>query len=154
MEFDERMRQEPERKRTTLLSVLCILTFIGSGCSALAYLYMGMSFGTLRHLVFETDTYEAYFNMMPAMRSSMEAVFALPRWYYFLTGFLFVFALAGAILMWRLRRKGFHVYTIAQCLVILTGMLFIPAAGVPWGSILWTGLFVAGYASCLKHMKN
>ena len=55
--------------------------------------------------------------------------------------------------MWRLRRVGFHIYTIAQCLLILQGMLLVPGTGVPFGAIIWTGLFVAGYASYLKRMN-
>ncbi|MCM1530856.1 MAG: hypothetical protein NC048_00675 [Bacteroides sp.] len=144
----------PESRRTTLLSFLCILSFIGSGFSFLSYFSMGMSFETLRSLVFETDTYEAYFAMAPNVKSSMELMFSLPRWYFLLSGLLYAASFAGALLMWRLRRVGFHTYTIAQCLLILLGMLVVPGAGVPYAGILWTGLFVAGYASNLKHMNN
>lgn len=151
----ENRPQETNRvERPSFLSVLCVLTFIGSGCSLLSYLSLGMSFNTLRTLVLESDTYEAYFAMAPNMRSSMEIMFSVPRWYFFINGLLYAASLAGAILMWRLKRVGFHIYTIAQCLLILLGMLLVPGTGVPFGAIIWTGLFVAGYAANLKHMKN
>lgn len=149
--YDQKKYKED---RSSFLTFLCVLTFIGSGFSFLSYVSVGMSFGTFRQLIFETDTYEAYFSAAPGMRSSVEIMFALPRWYFFLNGLLYAASFAGAILMWRLRRVGFHVYTIAQCLLILLGMLVVPGTGVPYGSILWTGLFVAGYASNLKHMNN
>ncbi|MCH5244771.1 MAG: hypothetical protein J1F29_07735 [Lentimicrobiaceae bacterium] len=141
-------------KRPTFLTVLCVLSFIGSGCSLLSYLSVGLSFNTLRHIVFETDTYEAYFAMAPNMRTSMELTFSLPKWYFLLNGLLYAASFAGVVLMWRLRRTGFHVYTIAQCLIILLGMLIVPGTGVPYGAIVWTGLFVAGYAVNLKHMNK
>lgn len=141
-------------KRPTFLTVLCVLSFIGSGCALLSYLSVGLSFNTLRHIVFETDTYEAYFAMAPNMRTSMELTFSLPKWYFLLNGLLYAASFAGVVLMWRLRRTGFHVYTIAQCLIILLGMLIVPGTGVPYGAIVWTGLFVAGYAVNLKHMNK
>ncbi|MCM1169776.1 MAG: hypothetical protein NC324_07555 [Bacteroides sp.] len=146
--------RKPESRRITLLSFLCILTFIGSGFSFLSYISMGMSFETFRSLVFETDTYDAYFAMAPNVKSSVELMFSLPRWYFLLNGLLYAASFAGALLMWRLRRVGFHTYTIAQCLLILVSMLAVPGTGIPYGAILWTGLFVAGYASNLKHMNN
>lgn len=151
--FENRPQENPKAERPSFLSVLCVLSFIGSGCSLLSYLSIGMSFNTLRTLVLESDTYEAYFAMAPNMRSSMEIMFTLPHWYFFMNGLLYAASLAGAILMWRLRRVGFHIYTIAQCLLILQGMLLVPGTGVPFGAIIWTGLFVAGYASYLKRMN-
>ncbi|MBD5387952.1 hypothetical protein HDR68_00975 [bacterium] len=151
--FENRPQENPKTERPSFLSVLCVLSFIGSGCSLLSYLSIGMSFNTLRTLVLESDTYEAYFAMAPNMRSSMEIMFTLPHWYFFMNGLLYAASLAGAILMWRLRRVGFHIYTIAQCLLILQGMLLVPGTGVPFGAIIWTGLFVAGYASYLKRMN-
>ena len=151
--FENRPQENPKAERPSFLSVLCVLSFIGSGCSLLSYLSIGMSFNTLRTLVLESDTYEAYFAMAPNMRSSMEIMFSLPHWYFFMNGLMYAASLAGAILMWRLRRVGFHIYTIAQCLLILQGMLLVPGTGVPFGAIIWTGLFVAGYASYLKRMN-
>lgn len=140
--------------RPALLSVLCVLTFIGSGCSLLSYLFMWIGFENLRHIVFETDLYEAYFAMAPAMRTSMEAMFSLPRWFYLLCGLFYVASFAGAVFMWRLKRIGFHIYTIAQCMVVLLGMLVMPDAGIPYQSILWTGLFVLLYGICVKSMNK
>lgn len=151
--FENRLQENPKTERPSFLSVLCVLSFIGSGCSLLSYLSIGMSFNTLRTLVLESDTYEAYFAMAPNMRSSMEIMFSLPHWYFFMNGLLYAASLAGTILMWRLRRVGFHIYTIAQCLLILQGMLLVPGTGVPFGAIIWTGLFVTGYASYLKRMN-
>ena len=140
-------------KRPDFLTLLCVLSFIGSGCALLSYLSVGLSFNTLRHLVFETDTYKAYLDMRH-MRVYMAFMFSLPQWYFLLNGLLYAASFAGVVLMWRLRRTGFHVYTIAQCLIILLGMLIVPGTDVPYGAIVWTGLFVAGYAVNLKHMNK
>lgn len=140
--------------RPTGLSVLCVLTFINSGFSALSYLFVGLSFNNLKHLVFETDAYESYFSMFPSMRTSMELLFAQPRWFYFVTGLLFIGSLFGAAWMWKLKRKGFHIYTIAQCLLILLSMLVMPGQGIPYTAIFWTALFVLLYGLYIKRMNR
>lgn len=141
-------------KRPTGLSVLCVLTFINSGFSALSYLFVGISFNTLKHLVFETDAYESLFDMAPNMRTSMEMMLAQPRWFYLLTALLFIGSIGGAALMWKLKRKGFHIYTIAQCLLILLSMLMMPGQGIPYIAIFWTALFVLLYGLFIKRMNK
>lgn len=140
-------------RRPSFLSVLCVLTFIGSGCSLLSNFCMGLSFDMLRTMLQE-DAFASYWAMMPEMQANMERMFEVPRYYYFLAGILYSVSLAGAVMMWSLKRKGFHFYTIAQCMVILLEMLLVPATGLPWSALVWTGLFVALYGVHLKYMQK
>lgn len=140
--------------RPSLLRFLCVLTFIGSGLSAISYLWIGFSLDTVRQLVFQSGAYDAYFEMVPSARQSLETTFSLPRYYFLLTGLLYLVSVTGAALMWTLRRIGFHVYALAQCVLIIFGMLMIPSAGVPWGGIIWTAIFVLLYGFQLKYMNR
>lgn len=146
--------RSPYLTRSTLLSVLCVLTFIGSGISAISYLWIGLTLDSVRQMVFESGLYDAYFNAIPSARASLETTFALPRYYFILSGVFYICSVVGAALMWKLRRPGFHVYTISQCALIIFGMLMIPSAGIPWGGIMWTAIFVVLYAMQLKSMNK
>lgn len=145
--------QASSGQRPSFLSVLCVLTFIGSGCSLLSNFSIGLSVNMLRDMV-QNGAFASYFDVMPDMQASMERLLDLPRYYYFLTGLFYAVSLTGAIMMWNLKRRGFHFYTIAQCMVILLEMLLVSGTGLPWAALVWTGLFVALYGIHLKYMQK
>ena len=82
----------------------------------------------------------------PAMMAeTMERFMEIPSYYYIITTILYIASLVGVIMMWKMRKTGFHVYTLAQLLVLLmTAML--GKAYIGMGDIMMTLLFVAFYA--------
>lgn len=78
------------KKRPTFLSVLCILTFIGSG------------WGIISSLVMQDAGLAAYFPM-----------------YYWVLILLNVGSLLGAVWMWQLKKNGLYVYTAASLIAII-----------------------------------
>lgn len=159
MNFDQENGEQrlsgsrPTMTRPALLSLLCILTFIGSGLSAVSYLWIGITLDSVRDMVFNSGLYDSFFAMMPAAKDSMEQTLSLPQAFFLLTGLSYVLSVVGAALMWKLRRIGFHAYTIAQCLIILIAMLMNKEQGFQWGSLIWTILFVGIYAAFLPRMS-
>lgn len=139
-------------QRPSLLSVLCVLTFIGSGLSAFSNAVMWISLPALKDAVLATDLYESYFALFPEIEPQFMAMLEVPSYFYLLSALAYIGSVTGAVWMWRLQRKGFHLYTISQCILILISMLMMPNAGVPWASVLWTGVFVTLYATHLKYM--
>lgn len=139
-------------QRPTFLSVLCVLTFIGSGCSALAMAVVAATLPTVREM-FASGAFEDIYSLAPTLESQLETALAVPGYYYLLMFVCYAASVAGAALMWKMKRNGFHLYTIAQCLVLIVGMLINRGAGFPWGGLVWTVLWVGGYAMNLKHMK-
>lgn len=150
---EKNSRQVFQNHRTSLLSVLCILTFIGSGFSAFSNAIMWLSLPTLKEIVLTSDLYDNYFALFPGLEEQMMTMLEIPAYFYLLTFLLYIGSILGAVWMWKLQRKGFHTYTISQCLLILVSMLMMPNAGVPWLSIFWTGLFVTLYGIHLKYMN-
>ena len=70
---------------------------------------------------------------------------------FFFTGFiLYSISLFGAIFMWKLRKIGFHLYTVAQIFIIALPVAFIPAYPFSMLSVLVTAAFLIGYAVHLK----
>ncbi|MCD4747483.1 MAG: hypothetical protein K8R58_14395, partial [Bacteroidales bacterium] len=100
---------EKSYKRPDLLTVLCILTFIGSGIRAFSSFFISISYNEAITFWEETE-----FNI-----PEMEIIMSGGKG-FFVTGFIFyTVALFGAIQMWKLKKIGFHLYTVAQILLLI-----------------------------------
>lgn len=127
-------------KRPILLTILCILTFIGSGSSSASFLMIFSSFNEVLPLM--DDFAESF----PAVKQLLTA----PR-SFFLAGFmLYLFSLIGASLMWRLKKAGFHFYTGAQVMIVLLPVFFIKDFPFPFLDGLVSASFIALYYSNYK----
>lgn len=144
--------QNPSEKpqRPAFLSVLCVLTFIGSGCSALSMLLVGALRPMLQEM-FESGALDSY-SSIPGFETQMETLLAVPVFYYLLMFLFYAASVAGAAMMWKMKRIGFHIYVIAQCVVLIAGM-WLGYTGFSWSGLIWTALWVGAYAMNLKYMK-
>lgn len=134
--------------RPTFLTVLCILTFIAAGFSILSDLIvwcLPASFvDTLQvqwaGMVGEDKAEEMAKSFVDSKKVvPFDLLFSLVN-------------LAGAILMFQLKRIGFYLYVPAQVLlVVLPGLL--TGQWAIMGSAFWAVLFVALYAVNVKHLK-
>lgn len=131
-------------KRTNLLTILCILTFIGSGVNFISSLCIG-----------------AFFEQFIPVAQEIGERFKLPGiemitegkpLFFFITSLLYAGAVVGATLMWKLRKNGFHVYTIAQILQVLAPMYFYHLPLPSFVDIIISGTFIMLYARNLKSM--
>ncbi len=75
-----------------------------------------------------------------------------PQSYYLCMSLLYAGSLAGVILMWNLRKSGFHLYTLAQLLVPVVTVLFIGKERFGFGDLMLTLLFVVFYYFSLKRL--
>lgn len=130
---------QPKPARPTLLTVLCILTFIGSGLSALLYLLAAILFGVMSDLLVS----------IPGMSLVAQGGIVL----FIVMFILALVSLFGAIKMWGLQKIGFYLYTAAQILMIIVPFIFIPGAQVAVFGIIITILFIVLYALNLKVME-
>lgn len=136
---------EAKDKRPKLLTVLCILTFIGSGLNAFSNLMVFIFFNA--SMAFAAELVKAF--KLPGMELFLEA----KPIYFAVNAVINALAVAGAIMMWQLRKHGFHIYTVAQILVIIAPMYFFRLPGPDFFSILLSGVFVMLYGSTLKKMS-
>lgn len=130
-------------KRSDLLTILCVFTFVGSGLAAFSNLFMYLSFEEMLTIV---EDYEVDIPGFDIMMSGGRR--------FFITGFiLYTLSWVGALQMWKLRKIGFHFYTGAQLFLLLLPIIMIPAYSFSIFSLLFTAVFVGGYAINLKFMK-
>jgi hypothetical protein len=133
-----------KEKRPTLLTVLCILTFIASGLNAFSNLMVFIFFDV--SMKFGAEMVKAF--KLPGMDLFLSAK---PE-YFAATAVINALAVAGALRMWQLRKQGFHIYTVSQILLILAPMYFFKLPGPDFFSIIVGGIFVLLYGSNLKNM--
>ena len=106
---------EEKKQRPTLLTVICILSFLGSGLS-----------GATLFMVY--GSYEEIAPMLKELSSGIPGMelFARATKNFFLTGaVLNFFSFIGINLMWRMRKAGFHFYTGAQVLILFLPFLIL-----------------------------
>jgi hypothetical protein len=134
--------ESPVVKRPELLTYLCILSFIGSGLASLSNLFIFLSFDNMVNLKEEINFDLPEFDLMMSGGKR-----------FFFSGFIFYsVSLFGAIRMWKLKKLGFHLYTIAQVFILLLPFTFIPAYPFSILGVLVTAAFVLGYGIHFKLM--
>ena len=144
MEIDEARRKSSLRT----LRVLLVISFVVSGLYLLSYLMMALMLPTMRE-------------MMPAMLAAMpesyqvsalmmERLLALPRWYFTVTALLNATSVVGLVLMWKLRKNGFHCYTLSKLLLMAMPLLFLDRSYVSIGDMMMAILFIIYYFYLLR----
>ncbi|MQY78518.1 MAG: hypothetical protein GH151_04875 [Bacteroidetes bacterium] len=131
-------QQQPATKeRPTFLTVLCILTFIGSGLSALLFLIATIAAGAITN----------FLGSLPGMSEA-----ATGGSVYFLVALIFALAsLFGAILMWKLKKIGFFLYSGVNVIAIFLPIIFI-SGSISWFGAFITVVFIVLYGLNVKHM--
>jgi len=130
-------------ERPEILKIFCILSFIGSGLSAVSNLVIWLTFNQL-DLVIED---------MIANFPELETILSGGKG-FFISGFvLYSISLFGVLQMWKLKKIGFHYYTGAQIFILLLPVITIESFQVPILSIILTLAFILAYSSQLKFMR-
>ena len=130
-------------KRPEWLTYLCILSFIGSGLAVISNIFIFLSYDEIVNLTEEINIDIPDFKLMMSGG----------RRFFFAGFILYSFSLLGVIYMWKLRKIGFHFYTVAQLFILALPVAFIQAYPFSVLSVLVTAAFIIAYAVHLKIMK-
>ncbi|MDR2129798.1 MAG: hypothetical protein LBP56_01290 [Odoribacteraceae bacterium] len=151
-------------KRTTFLTVLCILTFIGSGLGTLSSLNflltynpetMAMQVEEIAALPTKGSPFLKGFlsSSLEILQASVEHGLTM----YGLSLLFYLLSVTGAILMFRLRRRGFFLYACAQVALFFVTPYFTSFSSVLLPSFVLSALlvllFIILYALNLKQMR-
>lgn len=126
-------------QRNDFLSALCILTFAGSSFKFVLYLLASLFFERASEIIIEYSAWH-----------STDAVNSL---YFAILMSLSAFSIVGAVLMWKLRRSGFYVYTASQVLLSLLPVLWINNQASSIVNLIFTVVFICSYALNLRNLK-
>lgn len=163
MEYQEDYNLEQEEQpteRPSMLTVLCILSFINAVYNAFSNFISFAFYDKINNLltqmregsgIFEEMSEEMIDEMGDSwtmMVDAASAAFSVGRGYYFLEMALYVASFLGVLMMWRLQKKGFHVYAVSQILMLIATSIMVTAplgTGFPFGPLFWTALFILMY---------
>lgn len=145
-EFDivDELETNPEVRRPLFLTVLCILTWVGSGTMFLYYIYIFWG------AAFFADKFAGGTNISSWLNLTL-VVGLIAQ----------LFTIAGAVFIWNLRKWGFVIYTIGELVPSLMSiymyafMLNTTGAGLVFAfipAVIPIG-FVVMYALHLKYMR-
>ncbi|MDH4473635.1 MAG: hypothetical protein QE487_13580 [Fluviicola sp.] len=164
--LDQTYEQGPA-KRPMFLKVLCILTFVSCGLSFISSIYGLLTVKQSEEAMKMVMNIQQN-NDMPEIVSSMqEGLSKIMEWtttsYYLALGNV-VICLAGALLMWRLKKPGYFIYIFGQILpfISLVGMYSavqdIPILGFSMiiggiFSAIFAIAFIIMYGLNVKHMR-
>jgi len=142
--------QENTPKRSTLLTVLLVLTFIGSGFTFIGNGYTSLFFENVVGLVEEAADDDSFATLGALLDQAVKNMEKVGAGYFGFLSLLALISLAGAVLMWKLNKLGFHLYASAQLVLLFIPMVFglVKFPGV--FETLITALFIWLYARELK----
>ncbi len=166
MEYQEDYNIEEEpAKRPEMLTVICILSFINAVYNGISNFISFAFYDKFQNIFEQMRNGEGMFEeMAEQMGDSFETIadasalaFSVGRGYYLIEMLLFIASFIGVLMMWRLQKKGFHVYAISQILMLIVTSIFVVSkigGGFPVGPILWTVMFVMMYFSHYKKVMK
>ncbi|MES2590537.1 MAG: hypothetical protein V4608_01545 [Bacteroidota bacterium] len=146
MENVEILNENETPKRPVFLTVLCILTFISSGIGSVTALLTPLFSETIIEFLQNSPNYDEA--EMAETVAALQAGFG----FYLMVSILAVCSLVGAILMWKLKKIGFHIYAISNLVALFIPMLML-STPISWPGIVITAIFISMYAVHLKLMN-
>jgi len=129
----------PERsewvKRSWLITVICISSFIGSG--------FGFVVSCLSGINTELIT---FVNQIPGFTSFITNTRDALSVYPWLKAIFYIGSIAGVLYIWKLKRKGIYIYSCSQILIGVLPFFVFPYPFVQTFAIVLSGLiFIVAY---------
>lgn len=146
MDVEERKFQVNRRT----LTVLLVISFFNTGNSLLGELLLGFSGPDVRSAIM--GMYEQLPEKYSVYAIAMHKVLEIPQWYCLLQAVLDAASIAGLVLMCRLRKNGFHCYTLSKLLLMMMPMLFLSRSYVSIGDMMIAALVIVYYFFLMKAM--
>jgi hypothetical protein len=135
---------EMNPKRPVLLTILCILTFTGSGLNLLSSLLISIFYDAFQSVAGEISR---SFDL-PAM----DMILSAPPAFFLTSSVIYAVSAYGALEMWKHRKRGFHVYAVSQILLIMMPMYFFKLPVPSVQDIIFSGIFIILYSFNIKHL--
>lgn len=145
--MEELTNNRKQVQRPQLLTVLAILSFVGSGLSFFSYLIMSVSYDSILSVI-ETELSEIYPEMFA------DFVRQAGRTFFMVGGLVYAGSLYGVYKMWNLQKEGLHYYAISQLVILLLPLVFVSTQLSILPGLLLTTVFVLLYYRSFKMMEH
>ena len=151
--------ENPEPQRPTGLTFACVLSFINAGFQFLGNIISFLAYNVVRELGQSEEYLEMMEKFVPDIdefEAQMQAQLAVSRISYLLMALAFAASFYGVIQMWKLQKRGFHIYAISQIVILIITAIFV--ASVTGASMvspailtaIWIGIYYIYYRKTLQ----
>ncbi|GHV72260.1 hypothetical protein FACS1894201_00470 [Bacteroidia bacterium] len=139
-------------QRSGPLTLLCVLTFIGSGFTLLSNAIPAFFYDTMMSTALDaTDMLES--EQLSALVEQSVTMMEKAGIFFFIVNMLLNgVSLLGAIGMWKVKTQGFQLYVVAQLLLLLVPMTFGVAKFPATSNIVLTLCFITLYVLTLRNI--
>ena len=129
------------------LCILLVMSIIYGGTMFFSSFAMAVALPALDKI------YSANQSLLPAeLFTAWERMAAVPRPFYAAMALFGALSVVGCVLMWNLRRSGYHCYAIAQLMMLVLPLLFLGKGYLGLGDVMFTALFLLIYYLQLKRL--
>jgi hypothetical protein len=150
-------------KRPFILTILCVLSFIGCGLGVLGDLWSIATFKAEQVMISNSDVGGYWWNLMENLGFDVQALFDTKQKFGMLENFLnmagTLCCLFGALMMWKLKKSGFYLYITGQVIPLVTAFFIYASLNAALSmmmmilSAIIPTLFIIGYNTQLRYMK-
>ena len=139
---------EPQQEsRPQILSLFLIMSMVNGALSSFSNWVIYGMIDFIRKLFEGEESVK-----MMGMDFDLSLFMNTDKNFFLFQGILYIFSFAGALMMWKYRKAGFHLYTISQILLLIVATVYLTGMPFPLFDVLLTGMFVYIYAKHLKLM--
>jgi len=145
--MSEEHKEIPDNIPPKALIILCWFSLTGSGLGAISNILFYL-FHNEVIAVIESGVYKD-------LGFDMAMISTVSKSYFLFTGLMQIVAFTGVRQMMKLNKTGFHLYAIAQFLMLIISTIYIyrPSGVFPMFDLMFSGLFVLLYLRFKNLMK-
>lgn len=153
--MEEITNNQKQVQRPRLLTVLAVLSFIGSGLTFFSNIMTVFLYDTITNVnVSElTAVYSELFDEL-VLENSLAMISEAGRLFFVVGALASAGSLYGVYKMWNLQKEGLHYYAISQLVTLILPLIFVSPQMPVLSSLLLTTLFVLLYFRSFKMMEN
>lgn len=153
--MENRTNNSQQIQRPQLLTVVAVLSFIGSGLSLFSNLLTILFYDTVVNINIEElkEIYPAMF-ADPAFQNTLSVIAEAGQSFFAFSTLAYAGSLYGVYKMWHLQKQGLHYYAISQIVILLLPLVFISTEMPVLPSVLLTTLFILLYFRAFKMMED
>ncbi len=153
--MEEVTNNQIQNKRPQLLTVIAILSFIGSGFSFFSYLMMSLYYHEFLSIV-EGSLAEMYSQMGINVDTEVIIEFfrKAGRLFFVLNTLAYAGSLFGVYRMWNLNKSGLHYYALSQIVIIILPLIFVSTQLSVFPGMILTAIFILMYYRSFKILEN
>lgn len=148
-ENDNKPTGTPAARPPVFFYIMLVLSMVNAGMTFISSIILGFAAPSIVEM-----NNNGTLPISEVFSVAVDSLSQMPQYYFFITALFWALSFYGALAMWKLRKTGFHCYTLAQLIILLLTVVILGKAYVALGDIMFTILFILYYATIVIVWKK